>query len=91
MKTTRLLSGIGAIAMAIAPVAAQAGTRASDATVSVQPVKMSSVSRASQAADQKSEMAGGAGLIIAILAAAAVIVGIIIAVDGDDDIRSTGV
>ena len=91
MKTSRLLSGIGAVAMAIVPVAAQAGTRASDATVAVQPVKMSAVSRASQTADNKSEMGGGSSVIIAILAAAAVIVGIIIAVDGDDEIRSTGV
>ena len=89
MKTSRLLSGIGAAAMAFAPVAAQAGTRAAEAdVVSVQPVKMSSVSRASQTAEKKSEL-GGSSVIIALLAAAAVIIGIIIAVDDDDDI-STG-
>ena len=87
MKISRLLSGIGAVAVAMAPVAAQAGTRAADTgVVSVQPVKMSTVSRASATAEKKSELAGGSATIIAILAAAAVIVGIIIAVDDDDDV-----
>lgn len=87
MKTSRLLSGLGAVAMAVAPVAAQAGTRAAEAdVVSVQPVKMSSVSRATSEAERKSELAGGSSVIIAILAAAAVIAGIIIAVDDDEDL-----
>lgn len=84
MKTSRLLSGIGAVAVAMAPVAAQAGTRAADAgVVSVEPIKMT---RASAAADAQSEIGSGSGsaVIIAILAAAAVIAGIIVAVDDDD-------
>ena len=53
MKTSRLFMGFGAAAMAIAPVAAQAGTRAADAgVVAVQPVKMSTVSRSTQAAEK---------------------------------------
>lgn len=81
MKTSRLLIGIAAAAMSIAPVAAQAGTRASDArAVAVQPVKMSTVTRSAQTAEKKNEL-GGAGLIVAILAFAAIIGGIVIAAD----------
>lgn len=83
MKTSRLLMGIGAAAMAIAPVAAQAGTRAADAgTVAVQPVKMSTVSRSAMTSEKKNEV-GGPGLVIAILAVAAIIAGIVIAADDD--------
>ncbi|QPD00441.1 hypothetical protein IRL76_07305 [Qipengyuania soli] len=75
--------GLGAAAMSIAPVAAQAGTRASDAgAVAVQPVKMSTVTRSAQTAEKKNEL-GGPGLIIAILAVAAIIAGIVIAADDD--------
>lgn len=82
----RILAGVGAAALAVAPIAAQAGTRAVDGeTVSVQPVKMSVVSRASKSAEKKSELGGGSSVIIAVLAAAAVIAGIIVAADGDDD------
>lgn len=83
MKTSRLLSGLGAIAMTVVPVAAQAGTRAADAgAIAVQPVKMSSVERGTESVKSKSEM-GGSATILAVLAAVAVIVGIIIAVDDD--------
>ena len=44
-----------------------------------------SFDRASAPADKKNELAGGSGLLIAIGAAAAVIAGIVIASDGDDD------
>ncbi|QZD89457.1 hypothetical protein K3148_11650 [Qipengyuania aurantiaca] len=84
MKTSRLLSGLGAVAMAVAPVAAQAGTRAADTgAIAVQPVKMSSVERGAEAATSESEL-GGSATILAVLAAVAVILGIIIAVDDDD-------
>ncbi|MDG6079619.1 hypothetical protein E3U23_10475 [Erythrobacter litoralis] len=89
MKTGRILAGAAAAAMAFAPIAAQAGTRASDAgTVSVQPVKMSSLTRSAKPAEKKSE-AGGSAVIIAVLAAAAVVAGIVVAAD-DDDNRSPG-
>lgn len=81
----RMLAGAGALAMAIAPIAAQAGTRASEAeTVSVKPVAMAPVSRAAKSAEKKSEI-GGSSVIIAVLAAAAVIAGIVVATDDDDD------
>ncbi|EDL50160.1 hypothetical protein [Erythrobacter sp. SD-21] len=84
MKTSRLLSGLGAVAMAVVPVAAQAGTRAADTgAIAVQPVKMSGVERGTESVTTKSEL-GGSAVIIAALAAIAVIVGIIIAVDDDD-------
>ena len=84
MKTSRLLSGLGAVAMAVAPVAAQAGTRAADTgAIAVQPVKMSGVERGAETVTTKSEL-GGSATILAALAAIAVIIGIIIAVDDDD-------
>ena len=83
MKTSRLLSGLGAVAMAVVPVAAQAGTRAADTgAIAVQPVKMSGVERGTETVTTKSEL-GGSATILAVLAAVAVIVGIIIAVDDD--------
>ena len=83
MKTSRLLSGLGAVAMAVVPVAAQAGTRAADTgAIAVQPVKMSGVERGAETVTTSSEM-GGSAVILAVLAAVAVIVGIIVAVDDD--------
>ena len=83
MKTSRLLSGLGAVAMAVVPVAAQAGTRAADTgAIAVQPVKMSGVERGTETVTTKSEL-GGSATILAVLAAVAIIVGIIIAVDDD--------
>ena len=73
MKSSRILAGVAAATMAIAPIAAQAGTRAADTgAVSVQPVKMSTLTRSAKPADRKSE-AGGSAVIIAVLAAAAVV------------------
>ena len=93
MKTSRLLAGLGAVAMAATSVTATAGTRAVDASnVNVQPVKLSAVSgdvaRSTLTEKKQSEM-GGAGLIIAIIAGIAVVVGIIAAASDDDD-RSPG-
>ncbi|WP_324827094.1 hypothetical protein [Qipengyuania zhejiangensis] len=92
MKTSRLLAGLGAIAMAATSVTATAGTRAADTSVAVQPVKLSAVSgdvaRSSLTSKKQSEI-GGPGLIIAIIAGIAVIVGIVIAANDDDD-RSPG-
>ena len=83
MKTSRLLSGLGAVAMAVVPVAAQAGTRAADSgAIAVQPVKMSGVERGTETVTTSSEM-GGSTAILAALAVIAVIIGIIIAVDDD--------
>ncbi|MBY6128582.1 hypothetical protein KUW15_07640 [Qipengyuania aquimaris] len=86
----RIMAGAGVMAMVATPMVANAGTRAADAeVVSVQPVKMSAVSRASEGAESRSE-AGGTATIVAIIAAVAVIIGIIAAVDDDDDDLSPG-
>ena len=89
MKTNRLLVGLGVVAMATTSVAATASTRAVDAShVAVQPVKLSAVSgdvsRSSLTEAEQSEL-GGAGLIIAIRAGIAVVAGVVIAADDDDD------
>lgn len=85
MKSNRFLVGATAAAMALTSVSATAGVRASDvASVSVQPVALSSVTRASASSERKSEL-GGSGLVVALLAAAAVIAGVVIAADDDDD------
>lgn len=84
MKTSRLLSGLGAVAMAVVPVAAQAGTRAADTgAISVQPVAMSGVERGTETVTTKSELNGSA-TILAILALLALVAGIA-AASGDDD------
>lgn len=89
MKTSRLLAGLGAVAMATTSVAATANTRAADASnVAVQPVKLSAasgdVARSALTETEQSEL-GGTGLIIAILAGIAVITGVIVAASDDDD------
>ena len=93
MKTSRLLAGLGAVAMAATSVTATAGTRAADvSSTNVQPVKLSTVSgevARSTLTEKKQSELGGAGLIIAIIAGVAVIVGIIAAASDDD--RSDGV
>ena len=87
MKTSRIFSAIGTLALVAAPVAAHANTRAADAqAVSVQPAMMSDVTRASETAKSESELFGGTSVILAIAALAAVIIGIIIAVDDDEDV-----
>lgn len=89
MKTSRLLTGLGAVALAATSVAANAGTRAVDApAATVQPVKLSAVSgevsRSAVTSENEAEI-GGPGLIIAIIAGIAIIVGIVIAAsDGND-------
>ncbi len=73
MIMKKILISASAAAMVAAPVAASAADAA--------PV---AVERSSKEAGKASEM-GGTGLIIALLAGIAVITGIIIAADGDDD------
>ncbi|WP_435201458.1 hypothetical protein [Qipengyuania sp. 902] len=73
MIAKKIMISASAAAMAFAPMAAQAA-----------PVVSAPVERSSQSAKESSEI-GGPGLIIAILAGIAVITGIIIAADDDDD------
>ncbi|SIN89603.1 hypothetical protein SAMN02745824_2207 [Parasphingorhabdus marina DSM 22363] len=68
------MAAVAAASLVSAPVFAQA----------VQPVS-SQVERVGAATSDESELEGGSGIIIAVLAAAAVIAGIIIAADGSDD------
>ena len=81
----KILGGLAAAAMLAAPVAAQAGTRAGDNSVRVAPVAQTVTSDAAYAGRSVSEEneLRGPGLIIAVLALAAIIAGIIIAADGD--------
>ncbi len=67
------MAAAAAASLVSAPVLAQA----------VQPV--SSVARTSATVENDSDLEGGSGIILAILAAAAVIAGIIIAADGSEN------
>lgn len=67
------MAAVAAASLVSAPVLAQA----------VQPV--SSIARTSATVESENDLEGGSGIIIAILAAAAVIAGIIIAADGSED------
>ncbi len=70
MKSKAILTGVAAIGLATAPVAAQSGF----------------ADRAAAPVAEASELEGDSGgIIIAILAAAAIIAGILIAAGGDDD------
>ena len=67
------MAAAAAASLVSAPVLAQAS----------QPV--SSVARTSATVESENDLEGGSGIIIAILAAAAVIAGIVIAADGSED------
>ncbi len=73
MRLAKIGMAAAAASLVSAPVLAQA----------VQPV--SSVARTSATVEDESNLEGGSGIIIAILAAAAAIGGIVIAADGSDD------
>lgn len=79
------VAGAAALGMVAMPVAASAGTRAGDVEVSVAPVAQSintGAARTGASVSAENELAGSA-TILAVLAAVAVIVGIVIAVDDD--------
>lgn len=87
MKTVnRLFLTAAAASMAVLPVAAQANTRAGDSGA------IYSTSAPGLGRDAEGEEVGGSGvgIILAILAAAAVIGGIIVAADSNDDGQSPG-
>lgn len=83
----KILSGLAVATMALAPVAAQAGTRAGDSAVRVAPVAQAVTSDAGYAGREVSEenALGGTALIIAILALAAIVAGVVIASDDGSD------
>jgi hypothetical protein len=68
--------------MMLAPVAAQAKTRAGDNS----PVLTSTAAKPGIGRSAKGEKVGGSSILIAILAAAAVVGAIVVATDGDDDV-----
>lgn len=74
MKLRAIAATAAAFALTTTPVLAQASK-----------TNTSEVSRSVAKAEKKSELEGGAGIIIAILGAAAVIGGIVIATSNDDD------
>lgn len=85
---TRMMMTAAAATMAFAPIAAQAGTRASD-NASVYSVSAPGVGRSANGENQ-SEGGGASAIILGLLAAAAVIAGIYFAVDSEDDGQSPG-
>jgi len=88
MKTaSRLLVAAAAASMAFAPIAAHANTRASDRTA-VYNVSASQPGIGRE--DDGEQVASGVSIILALLASAAIIGGIIFASDSDDDGQSPG-
>lgn len=83
MVFKKVMVGLAAASMVIAPTAATAGTRADTAMPAVKASTIQLGERTS-ASVKKEERIGGSATILAVLAAAAVIAGIIIAVDDDD-------
>lgn len=84
---TRLCMTAAAASMAVLPIAAQANTRAGDnAAVYTTSASQPGVGRAAEGESAKS----GFGIILGILAAAAIIGGIYFASDSDDDGQSPG-
>jgi len=81
---TRLMMTAAAATMAFAPIAAQAGTRASD-NASVYSVSAPGVGRG----DEGESISGG-GIVLAIFAVILVGAGIFFAVDSEDDGQSPG-
>lgn len=86
MKTvSRLMTAAAAASLVIAPVAAQAGTRAGDSG-SVYSVSGAGLGRAAKGESAKS----GGTIVLALLATAAIIGGIVLASDSDDKGQSPG-
>ena len=88
MKTmSRLMVTAAAASMVVAPIAAQANTRAGDNA----PVYTSEAAQPGTAREADGEeMRGGGSTILLLLAAAAAIAGIVIAADNEDDDQSPG-
>jgi hypothetical protein len=82
---SRMMLVAAATTLAVAPIAAQAGTRASDSN-SVYSVSSPGMGRAADG----EKAAAGSTIILAILAAVAVGAGIFFAIDSDDEGQSPG-
>ena len=79
-----VLASAAAIGLAVAPVAAQAGTRAASSLPTLETGSVSLGERTT-AKVKKDENLQGSGLIIGVIALAAGIAGIVAAADDDDD------
>jgi hypothetical protein len=87
MKTvSRIIFAAAASSLAIAPIAAQAGTRASDSG-SVYSVSAPGAGRAAKGESIEDD---GGTIILALLAGAAIITGIVFATQSDDEGQSPG-
>lgn len=86
MKIKNVLAGVAAAGLAIAPVAASAGTRAASALPTLTSGSMVMGTHSTRAV-KKDEQMGGTAIIVAIIAVVAVILGILAATDDD---RSDG-
>ncbi len=84
---SRMMMGVAAAVLVVAPVAAQANTRAGDSGA-VYSVSSSAPGLGREAKGES--LNDGIAIIIALLAAAAIISGIVIAVDSDNDGQSAG-
>ena len=84
---SRIMVAVAATGMMVAPIAAQAGTRASSSD-SVYSVSASQPGLARAAGGES--IKGGISIVLALLAAAAVIGGIIAATSSDDNGQSPG-
>lgn len=84
---SRLLVSIAAASMVLTPIAAQANTRASDRTAIY---KVSAAQPGIARNDEGESIKGGSSIVLALLASATIIAGIVIAATGDDDGQSPG-
>lgn len=84
---TRVMMTAAAASMAFAPIAAQANTRAGDST----PVyTTASVAQPGMGREAEGESLRGSGILLAILAAAAIIGAIVVVADTEDNGQSPG-
>lgn len=83
---SRIVFAAAAASMAMTPIAAQAGTRAGDTTAVYSAAAVPGIGRSAEG----ESLAGGSDIIIALLAAAAIIAGLVLASDSDDNGQSPG-
>lgn len=87
MKTaTRLAMAAAAASMAVMPIAAQANTRAGDSGSVYSVTAAPGIGRAAEGEQAK----GGFSIILALLASAAIVAGIVLASSSDDNGQSPG-
>lgn len=83
---SRIVLAAAAASMAMTPIAAQAGTRAGDSTAVYSAAAAPGIGRSAEG----ESLAGGSDIIIALLAAAAIIAGLVLSSDSEDNGQSPG-